>query len=40
LWNRKVKEFPIYPAAWKKALDESGKFLIVPDGLFKIIWPD
>jgi hypothetical protein len=40
LWNRKVKNFPTYPAAWRKAIAESGKVLVVPDGLFQIIWPD
>jgi len=40
LWKRKVKEFPIYPSLWKKAIAEAGGSLIVPDELFKIIWAD
>lgn len=40
LWNRTVKEFPKLPDAWMKACSSSGKDTTVPDGLFKIIWPD
>ncbi len=40
LWNRKVKEFPGCPTAWSKAINESGKILDIPDGLFALIWPD
>jgi len=40
LWNRTVKEFPAQPAAWIKAIADSGKTLRVPDELFAAIWPD
>ena len=40
LWGRDMKEFPQFPAVWIDATKGSRKAMTVPDGLFKIIWPD
>jgi len=40
LGTRAVKEFPMFPAAWSEAIKKSGDQFTIPDGLFKIIWPD
>jgi hypothetical protein len=40
LWDRKVKEFPEFPAVWAAAIAKSGKPFSTLDELLKIIWPD
>lgn len=36
----KVKQFPVFPMAWSGVSKSSGKPLMIPDDLFKVIWPD
>jgi hypothetical protein len=36
----KVKEFPVFPKTWSEASNKSSEPLIIPDQLFKVIWPD
>ena len=40
LGTKTVKEFPMFPAVWSEAIKKSGDQFTIPDGLFKIIWPD
>jgi hypothetical protein len=35
----KVKEYPAFPKAWSEA-SKSSEPLMIPDELFKVIWPD
>jgi hypothetical protein len=34
------EEFPVMPQSWTDAAKASKEPLLVPDGLFKVIWPD
>ena len=36
----KVKEFPVFPKTWSEASNKSSQPLMIPDELFKVIWPD
>jgi len=40
LWGQKPERFPEMPKAWAEAAKKSKAPLLVPDGLFKVIWPD
>jgi hypothetical protein len=40
LWGQKPEKFPEMPKAWKEAAKKSKEPLLIPDGLFKAIWPD
>ena len=33
-------EFPPFPKAWSDAAMQSGKPVMIPDGLFELIWPE
>lgn len=35
-----VKQFPVFPTAWSDASKSPSKPLMIPDDLFKVIWPD
>jgi hypothetical protein len=40
LWGQKPEKFPKMPKAWSEAAKKSEKPLMIPDGLFKVVWPD
>ena len=40
LWGQKPGKFPEMPQAWIEAAKKSKEPLMVPDGLFKLLWPD
>jgi hypothetical protein len=40
LWGQKPEKFPELPKAWREAGQKSKEPLMVPDGLFKVVWPD
>jgi hypothetical protein len=40
LSGQKPEKFPEMPKAWAEAAKKSKEPLLVPDGLFKVIWPD
>jgi len=40
LWGRTMKKTPEFPTVWTAASNRAKKPLTVPDGLFKLIWPD
>jgi len=40
LRNEMPEEFPVMPQLWSDAVNASKESLVVPDGLFKVIWPD
>ena len=40
LWHEKPEKFPEAPKAWTAAMKKSERTISVPDGLFKVIWPD
>ena len=40
LWGQKLGRFPEMPKAWVEAAKKSKEPLMVPDGLFKVVWPE
>jgi hypothetical protein len=40
LWGQTPAKFPELPKAWSEAAKKSKEPLMVPDGLFKVIWAD
>ena len=40
LWGQKPGRFPEMPKAWVEAAKKSKEPLMVPDGLFKVVWPE
>src|SRR5262245_11474692 len=40
LWDQMPSEFPEMPEAWTAVFRNAKEPLLVPDGLFKVIWPD
>jgi hypothetical protein len=40
LWGQKPDKFPEMPRAWREAAQKSKEPLLIPDGLFKILWPE
>jgi hypothetical protein len=40
LRGQKPEKFPELPNAWREAGKKSKEPLMVPDGLFKVVWPD
>lgn len=40
LWDRQAAGFPELPTEWTVAAAAEGKVFSIPDGLFKLIWPD
>jgi hypothetical protein len=40
LWGRTPEKFPEMPKTWVEAAKMSKEPLMIPDGLFKVVWPD
>ncbi len=40
LWDQMPSEFPVMPEAWNAAFRNAKEPLLIPDGLFKVIWPE
>jgi hypothetical protein len=40
LWDQMPSEFPVMPEAWTAAIRNTKEPLLVPDGLFKVVWPE
>jgi hypothetical protein len=40
LWGQKPGKFPELPKAWRQAAKKSKQPLMIPDGLFQVVWPD
>ena len=40
LFDQMPAEFPVAPQAWSDAAKKAKKPLLVPDGLFEVIWPE
>ena len=40
LWGQRLGRFPEMPKAWVEAAKKSKEPLMVPDGLFKVVWPE
>ena len=40
LSGQKPEKFPEMPEAWSEAAKKSKEPLMIPDGLFKVVWPD